>query len=1050
MKQIQILTLKRVAFVLMVVGICGNVLAGTPKPARNPGILFLEESGFPTLETEPLSFSEIQQVLKGRQITKTDFAGLHRWIDEKANIDLLIWPYGSAMSDKVWTDIFSFLQKGGNLIVTGGRPFSINVTKTKGGYKTGSVTNRFTEQLNIYEAYPVPVDGMKCVGRHPDFGFLPNAFALQPSQAFSLLAFTGTNRLSEGLWGNLSSRFTSILCGMDSSGVKTVPLISCMDRYHSDFVGGRWVFFTFTPQEGYWRTAEGKSLLKAYIPYAAQKPVETDIVPDYAFYQPGEMGGLEIRLHVLGFPGASFNIDVLISNQGHPVEKYTDIRVPATDTLVHLNLKKPLKEGLYQISLTIRLKDKILEQRMGGFICGDREKLKVGLPFSTNSHFLVRGEKVYPVVGMTYMSTEKNRHFLQYPNPVVWDRDMKEMKSMGINMLRTGLWKWYPYELFMDSQGKPNEKTLRSLDAWLYTAKKYDLPVQVCLFPFQPQVPGSVAPFTDTIAGKIQFRYLRLLAERYKDNPDLIWDLMNEPTYGKDGRLWSGNVPTGQNSEKSLWNQWLQNKYWEGKERLPERFNTISADLLKDTAVNLPEEKDLARSNLYGEGEKPLMAYDYNFFAQFAYNRWASKARKTFRDAGSRQLVVTGMDEGGVTNRILASFYAETSDFTNQHSWWQDDDLLWDNLLAKTPQKPLLVQETNLMRFTDPRESPRRNEQDYRNTLERKICIGLGAEGAGVIPWVWNANTLLNQNESSIGIYRGDGTASPEREMYGRFVKFVKENASYFTDSEPQDILLVAPHSLQFSVLQPLAVTATKNAVRAMHYYTRLSFDVAGEYQLNQVKGRPRLLLLPSAQILSDEAWQTLCRWVSEGSVLLVTGPVDQDPHFESVCRLSGMVPDINIAPVLDLHSSLTLGKEQYSLDYYNTSSMQTMNKMVWKQETGKVRTIAVGKGKILMTEYPVELNTNLGSVAALYSYAAEQAGIKPSFTTDCTNHGILVRPMDYEKTRLYLLESETNTDEIFTISDRQVDRTYTVKLESGRAKLLLISKQDGRVLAEY
>jgi len=1016
--------------------------------------VFLEEPGFPTVETEVILFSHYKSLLKDQQknlnVQKTSFADFHQLLADKTKIDLLIWPYGSAMTDRVWVDILHFLQNGGNILVTGGRPFSFSVDETSEGYRLRDITNRFTEQLHIFEAYPISVEGKKTIVRNPEFDFLPILTNLHPKKAYSLLTFSGTDLLPEGLWGNLSSKFSTLVSATDSTDISTIPLISCMDRYHSDFVGGRWVFLTFTPQVGYWSTAGGKNLLRKYSLFATQKPVEIDIVPDYAFYHPGEKAGFEIRLKSFHSNSEKFQLEIKVTCDGKMVENFSSIPISDTDTLVHLTLDQSVKEGLYRMDLTLKEKNQVIEKRVGGFVVGDLQQLNTGLPFTTNSHFLKRGDKTYPVVGMTYMASDKQRYFLKYPNPVVWDRDMKEMKELGINMLRTGLWKLFPQELFMDSLGQPNEQTLRSLDAWFYTAKKYDLPVQYCLFPFQPQVHGSEAPFTDAEAFEVQRQYLTIFAQRYQNNPDLIWDLMNEPTYGKDSRLWSGNVPTDSESEKALWNEWLQNQYGSSLNQLPGMVNSISSHLMVDGKVRLPVDQDLVKSNIYEKGQKPLLAYDYNLFAQFAFNQWAGIVRTIFREAGSYQLIATGMDEGGVTNRILAPFYAETSDFTNQHSWWQDDDLLWDNLMAKTPLKPLLVQETNLMRYTDLREKGRRNESDYMKTLERKLCIGLGAEGAGVIPWLWTANTLLSENESSIGIYRSDGTASPERAMYKRFVKFVTANADYFSATSPTDILLVSPNSLQFTNLQPLAVTATKNAVRAMHYYTRLSFVVAGEYHLEQVKQRPKLIILPSAQVLSDQAWFKLCTWVSEGATLLVTGPIDRNPHFESVERLSGMGVDLSIAPILEQHALLNIGNEQLSLDFYNTKAMQSIDKMVWANEQGQLKKVLLGTGKILMTEYPVELNTNLNSLSRLYHYAAEAAGVDSSFTTDCTNPGILIRPIDYEKARLYVLESETNQDVSFTISDHRVHQSYPIKLEAGRAKLLLISKLDGKMIDQY
>ncbi|MEN9659443.1 MAG: hypothetical protein RL571_2908 [Pseudomonadota bacterium] len=36
------------------------------------------------------------------------------------------------------------------------------------------------------------------------------------------------------------------------------------------------------------------------------------------------------------------------------------------------------------------------------------------------------------------------------------------------------------------------------------------------------------------------------------------------------------------------------------------------------------------------------------------------------------------------------------------HSWWLNDDLAWDSIFSKTPNKPSLVQETGIMHIEAP------------------------------------------------------------------------------------------------------------------------------------------------------------------------------------------------------------------------------------------------------------------------------------------------------------------------------------------------------------
>ena len=55
------------------------------------------------------------------------------------------------------------------------------------------------------------------------------------------------------------------------------------------------------------------------------------------------------------------------------------------------------------------------------------------------------------------------------------------------------------------------------------------------------------------------------------------------------------------------------------------------------------------------------------------------------RATGSQQLVTVGQDEGGIQDRLSPAFWGAYVDFTTNHSWWQNDYILWDSLLAKQP-----------------------------------------------------------------------------------------------------------------------------------------------------------------------------------------------------------------------------------------------------------------------------------------------------------------------------------------------------------------------------
>ena len=97
-------------------------------------------------------------------------------------------------------------------------------------------------------------------------------------------------------------------------------------------------------------------------------------------------------------------------------------------------------------------------------------------------------------------------------------------------------------------------------------------------------------------------------------------------------------------------------------------------------------------------GHNSLKIYDYFLFAQESFAGWVKGMRDTIRATGSQQLITVGQDEGGFADRLSPAFFGASVDFTTNHSWWQNDSILWDSLVAKQPGKTMLIQETGLQR----------------------------------------------------------------------------------------------------------------------------------------------------------------------------------------------------------------------------------------------------------------------------------------------------------------------------------------------------------------
>ena len=190
--------------------------------------------------------------------------------------------------------------------------------------------------------------------------------------------------------------------------------------------------------------------------------------------------------------------------------------------------------------------------------------------------------------------------------------------------------------------------------------------------------------------------------------------------------------------------------------------------------------------------------------------------RDAVRASGSAQLVTVGQDEGGIQDRLSPAYWGQFVDFTTNHSWWQNDYVLWDSLLAKQPGEAMLIQETGLQRELNLDEIARRDPEQEASLLERKVAAAF-VQGAGAIEWLWNTNSYMTEsNETPIGLVRPDGTEKPEATVMRAIAKFAPSLDEHLQNPEMPAIALVTSQAAQFSVLGDLQLEAQRKAVRAL------------------------------------------------------------------------------------------------------------------------------------------------------------------------------------------------------------------------------------------
>ena len=180
-----------------------------------------------------------------------------------------------------------------------------------------------------------------------------------------------------------------------------------------------------------------------------------------------------------------------------------------------------------------------------------------------------------------------------------------------------------------------------------------------------------------------------------------------------------------------------------------------------------------------------------------------------------------------MTDRVLNQFYATSGvSFTTNHTYWQDDALLWDSVVAKRPGIPNITGETGYQPVWAPDGTWRYDELTGLGLEERKWALGFAAGSSGAMQWDWD-------REVDFGIERSDGSAKLWENMMRDLGRFAEQAAPSATGLILPQVAIVLPQSLQLSVYNHEAIEAQQTAVRVLYNY-----DHAAAYAVGRISDR--------------------------------------------------------------------------------------------------------------------------------------------------------------------------------------------------------------------
>ena len=184
-----------------------------------------------------------------------DAAGLGDALS-RAETDLLVMPYGSAWPEADWDSILRYLDRGGNLIVLGGKPFTRAAYQDASGWhlRTASVAQSLELFIHDYQEMPGSGSDVK-------FASNPNVFPQLPEFSWKR-AFSPVLRLSVvdgdttgGHTGYEDMDLTTLALGEREGHKLAAPVVE-LDHNTNRFVGGRWILVACEPSADFFGNAQ--------------------------------------------------------------------------------------------------------------------------------------------------------------------------------------------------------------------------------------------------------------------------------------------------------------------------------------------------------------------------------------------------------------------------------------------------------------------------------------------------------------------------------------------------------------------------------------------------------------------------------------------------------------------------------------------------------------------------------------------------------------------------------------------------------------------------
>lgn len=992
--------------------------------------------GFPTVDAPRIDPNMLKESLKEFDVEYFKNIDSVNANLTTGNFSALLLPYGSAFPVDAWETIYNFILHGGNLVILGGYPFHQPVIKDHGNWILGTPQPTYAHRLLIGPADTIVFNSSQFYSKNsrmmsPEGSNFDAGTFTFPTKVYELtVRFTTRNDFTGeiGSAGPRDAVLLPLLQVVNDDGLPIACPLLEIDRLRGSEAGGRWIF---EPSDA----ALKPSTIKYCVERALEGSARIEAFPVHSSVEEDEIPVVRVN-RFRPCPDeadrSSSRADLVVFNtSGKPVFT-SSLNLLGTGQFIsgeiEIKTERPLQPGFYKVEVKNANTTWQPNSFISGFWVMDKKLLGSGPHLSVSKDWLLKNGKVFPVIGTSYMGGDAGRKFLLEPNPYLWEKDFSQMEKQGINFVRTGF--WAGWQKTMLDPGAIDEGFLRSLDALLLTAARHNIVLCFNLFAFLPPANGGTNPYLDPRAIEWQDTFAALIASRYKNIGWINYDLINEPSYSTQDKIWT-QTPIGDDYERAEWKKWVLQNHSKGLAEVLDDWRDGSNDIF-----SLPAADELSYQRIR-ENRRPRKALDFELFSQDVLTRWAGGLRDIIHSAGGNELVTLGQDEGGMSLRSSQQFHYTAVDYTSIHTWWLIDNLLWDVVSTKVPEKPSLISETGLMRLENIDGEPWRSPVEAEKLLERKFAYAFQGRGAGVVEWCWNINEYQStDNEVGIGLTRADGTMKIETQVIKQFADFFRRAAPYLSDYKKNPVVLVIPDSKLFSGTSN-SMAGTQTIVRVLADNFGIVPAMISEFKLSgeRLKG-VKLIIVPDPKMISDSAALELFAASRNGTKVLFTGAVEGNQYGKLTDQFRMLGLNTKAVAVCRYEPTNWPSGKKGSERIVTFES--GMSEYELKNDSPFLDTL---RGNILNEPLPIEIAVEKEPLVAMLSAVLKYSELKPEISDTPIASGIL----ETETAALIVCVNESSANLTREVS---LDgRKFQIPVEAGRSRLVLVDRADGKII---